>query len=100
MQDFVEKKIKEFKRWADYITLGEVEGDHILHELMKATLKLLAVQMHTRYKYFSLVPWILVHADTVSGATEIEKQVRARPLEEHDAVTRRIWVPLSMTFWP
>jgi len=58
---------------------------------MKATLRLTAVQLHERYKYLHLVPWFLVHATTSEGATEIVRQVRSRPLAEHDPATRRFW---------
>ena len=44
-----------------------------------------------RCKYFGIVPWAFVLADTVAGAAACVQQVNERPLCEHDRATQDIW---------
>ena len=85
---WIQLRIKEFKQWAKDVTLEACEGSHEFWQLIQAMCKTCASELRLNFKHLGLVPWAFVQAESIEGAKECVRQVRAQPLENHDSVTR------------
>jgi len=88
--DFVCTEIQAADSRAWNIRPEECEGDREVWRVIKAQLQLKASGLRMRFHYLSLVPWAFSRADTPEGAAEAMRQVRLRPLEEHDPLVQMI----------
>jgi len=85
---FVEKEIALVDARCNTITPADVEDNALAHITLQNQLKGKVSGLRMRCKYLRLVPWLFANGDTQEGAAECMRQVRARPLEEHDPVTQ------------
>ena len=92
---FVQSQKSEFSNAHRQLRLEDCEGSLELFGAVKSMLLTAVTTLETRFKYLRLVPWALSNADTVEGAQECLNQIRARPIHEHDVVTRRFVATLS-----
>jgi len=86
--EWIQLRIVEFQQWARTVTLADCEGNGDIWELVKTMCKKAASELRLHFKHYAVVPWAFARADTVAGALDCVTQIRARPLEDHDPVTR------------
>jgi len=67
------------------------EGDNDLFRMIRTMLQKLASTTTQRLKYLRVTPWSFSCTRSVAGAKSWIDEVLARPLEEHDALTRTLW---------
>ena len=88
--EFVKTQVDRAEALSHTLTAAQCGGDDNSAMSCRGQLTRLAAGANLRFAYLRVVPWAFVHADTVLGAIEVLNQVRARPLEDHDAFTRRV----------
>ena len=71
------------------LTPADCEGHNDIWECVTTMLHKVYTGIIQRFKYLSLLPWILVNADTIVGAQEVMRQIRAVAWDHHDPFTRR-----------
>jgi len=86
--DFLQKRIADLNRWANNLTMQACEESRTIFRTVQSMLRLAAATIRTRFRYLGMVPWLLSTADTQAGAKECVAQIDARPLADHDPVTR------------
>ena len=85
---WIQQRIEALRATATTLTPDMCEGSQSLCQILKGMCRKAADLLRRRFKYLSVVPWLLVTANTIEGAAECLAQILARPLEEHDGVTR------------
>ena len=68
----------------------DTEGNHLCCKVLRDQLKAKSSGIRMRCKYLSRVPWLFVKMDEQESATEIMRQVRSLPLEQHDPLTQTV----------
>ena len=81
---------RETKQKQRDLTPANTEGSNLVCILIKEMLARKVGALDTRFGYFKKLPWYFAHADEIDGAQEVMRQVRARPLEDHDSLTQMI----------
>ena len=89
--EHVDRECVKLRTRAAEITEVECENDKPLWKIIKGMLRQLASKTHQRFKYLANAPWSFSCTMSVDGATNFVTQVEARPLDEHDPLTRTIW---------
>ena len=87
---FIQIQISDFKQKAVDLTPAMCEGSNYMCGILQSLLRTAADLLFQRWKYLNVVPWAFATADTVEGAAHCMRQVRAKPLAEHDPATRDI----------
>jgi len=85
---WIQLRIAEFKTWARTVTVEQCEGSYELWNLIVAMCKLCASELRAHFKHLNVVPYYLIHANTIEGAKECVRQIEAQPIENHDPVTQ------------
>jgi len=88
--DFISTEAEKATARAYAIREVDCENDRDAWKSMKSSLLQKASGMRLRFFYLSLVPWQFSRCDTQEGAIETMKQIRSRPLEQHDPLVQII----------
>ena len=88
---FLEVMIKDVKEQGGHFTPDDAEGVREIWECVMVQLHKLMTGIQKRFGYLAMLPWAFSRACSVDGAVEVMKQIRARPLEQHDPLTRLVW---------
>ena len=86
----LQKEIELTKENCAALTSEVTGGSEELRFLIEGMLTRKMAGINARFGYLKTLPWLFARADTQEGCAEVMKQVRLRPLEEHDALTRRV----------
>ena len=86
--DFVKSQIDDAHAKVTTLTPALCEGNAAIAGILRTHLLVKQSGLRMRCKYLKTVPWAFSRADEIAGAEEVMRQVRSRPLEEHDALTR------------
>jgi len=89
--DFIQKEVHALRQKAVDLNVDMREGSNTMLKLVRAMMFTAADNLLQRYKHLDVVPWCLWECETVEGAKKIIAQIRARPLSDHDIVTKRFW---------
>ena len=84
----VQDTCKTWRERANHLPPEATEGNARVHGFTSAMIKQLAAMVLHRNKYLGVPPWSFSLVLTVEGAKTCMQHVRARPLEEHDVLTR------------
>ena len=96
---WIQLRIAEFKQWSNEVTEVACENDTETWTMIKHMCKKSASELNVHFKHYGIVPWLLARGDTVEGALECCKQITARPLAEHDTVTRDFYAKVGQGLW-
>jgi len=88
--EFITKHLAKNKEVIKELVPALCENNPRVTETIRRHLQAKQSGLKLRGKYLGLVPWACSRMDTVAGATEVMKQMRARPLEDHDPLTQMI----------
>ena len=77
------------------ITDADFENDNEVYRVIRPMMQKLASTEKQRFKFSGCTPWSVSKTGSVAGAKAWIEQVQARPLEEHDSLTRLLWQKLG-----
>ena len=92
---FIADEVARLRQLAKDLTPEQCDGNQVMRSLIQAMLRTTADLFQKRTKYFTLVPWLFVQADSIEGAAACVAQVKERPLADHDPTTCDIWSRLQ-----
>ena len=72
------------------ITPADTEGNHDIWMLTKTMLWSTMQGVDLRFGTLGFVPLAIARCDSVAGATEFMRQLRAKPWQQHDPLTRQL----------
>ena len=87
---FVQDQVRLATEQANALTPAEFGGDREIWKVVRNMLFKKASEYRLRCGYLGQAPWLFVRATSTEDAAECMRQVRARPLEEHDCLTQII----------
>jgi len=86
--EFIEHSIADTELARDNLTPDACDGSNLEYNALVAKLNRKISGLKLRFGYLKLVPWSCSQCESVEGCREVMAQIRSRPLEDHDPLTR------------